>query len=186
MAHAAEVKRQHRQDRDLIHERLGAGDADLRAGVQIDAAVGFAGDAAADDVAEGQRRMALALRLAHRRQRVGRLAGLRQGDDDGVAVQRRIAVAELAGVLHFHRHSRELLEQIFTHQRGVIAGAARRHDDAIRLTQPLHVEIEAAEMGRAVALFQSAAQGVLERFGLFVNLLEHEMLEAARVVFLDG
>ena len=59
--HPAEVQGQHGQDGDLIGERLGAGDADFRAGVQVDAAVGLAGDAAADDVAQRQRRMALAL-----------------------------------------------------------------------------------------------------------------------------
>ena len=34
-----------RQDGDLRRERLGAGDADLRPGMQVDAAVGLAGDA---------------------------------------------------------------------------------------------------------------------------------------------
>ena len=33
---------------------------------------------------------------------------------------------------------------------------------------------------------EPAAQGVLQRFGLLVDLLEHEMLEAARVVLLGG
>ena len=55
MAHAAQVQGKQRQDGDLGGERLGAGDADLRTGVQVDAAVGFAGDGAADDIAQGQR-----------------------------------------------------------------------------------------------------------------------------------
>ena len=94
--HPAEVQGQHGQHGDLVGERLGAGDADFRAGVQIDAAVGLAGDAAADHVAQRQRRMPLALRFAQGGQGVGRLAGLRDGQDDGVAVDRRIAIAELA------------------------------------------------------------------------------------------
>ncbi len=60
----AEVEREHRQHDALAGERLGAGDADFRAGVQIDSAVGFAGDGAADDVdnAQAQRAFFLGLR----------------------------------------------------------------------------------------------------------------------------
>ena len=61
VAHPAEVEGEHGQDGDLVGERLGAGHADLRPRVEVDAAVGLAGDAAADDVAQGQGRMALAL-----------------------------------------------------------------------------------------------------------------------------
>ena len=184
VAHPAEIEGQHGQDGDLVGERLGAGHADLGAGVEVDAAVGLPRDAAADDVAQGQRRVPLALALAQGGQRVGRLAGLGQGQHDGVAVQRRVAVAELAGVLDLDRHARELLEQVLADQRRVVARAARRHHDPLGLAQPLHVEVEAAEVGRAVGLVQPAAQGVLQRLGLFVDLLEHEMVEAARVLFL--
>ena len=76
VAEPAEEQGQHGQDRDLRGERLGAGDADLRPGVQVDAAVGLAGDRAADDVADGQRPVPLPFRLAQGGQRVGRLARL--------------------------------------------------------------------------------------------------------------
>ena len=126
MPHAAEVQGQHGQHGHLVGERLGAGDADLGAGVEVDAAVGLAGDAAADDVAQRQRRMPLALRFAQGGQRVGRLARLRDGQDDGVAVDRRIAIAELRGVFDLDRNAGELLEQVFADQGRVIAGAAGR------------------------------------------------------------
>ena len=79
MTQPAEVQRQHGQDGDLVGEGLGASDADLRPGVQVDAAVGFPGDAAAHHVAQGQGRMPLPLALAQGSQRVGCLARLRQG-----------------------------------------------------------------------------------------------------------
>ncbi len=51
-AHAAGVEGQHSQHCDLIGERLGVGDADFGAGVQIDAAVGLTRNTTADDIAQ--------------------------------------------------------------------------------------------------------------------------------------
>src|SRR5439155_5993477 len=130
---------------------------------QVDAAVRLAGDAAAHHVAQRQRRVALALALAQRGQRVGRLARLRDRYHDGVAVDRRVAVAELAGVLYLDRDARELLEQVLAHQRRVVAGAARRQDDPLGAAQLLRVEVEAAEVGGGVGVVEAAAQGVLQR-----------------------
>ncbi len=53
----------------------------------------------------------------------------------GVSFQRRIAITKLAGIFHFDWNPRELLEQRFADQGRMIAGAARRHDDAIDLAQ---------------------------------------------------
>ena len=147
--------------------------------MQVDAAVSLAGDRTADDVAQRQRRVALALRLAQGGERVGGLAGLGDGDDDGVAVDRRVAVAELAGVFDLDGDARELFQQVLAHEGGVVAGAARRQDDALHLAQPARVDVEAAEVGGRVGLVEPAAQGVLDRLGLLVDLLEH-------VVFVDA
>ena len=43
------------------------------------------------------------------------------------------------------------------------------------------VEVQAAEVGGRVGVVEPAAHGVLERFGLLVDLLEHVVLEAALV-----
>src|SRR5579884_2272522 len=137
MTKPAEVEREHGEDGNLIGERLGAGHADFRAGVQVNAAVGLAGNAATDDIAEGQSRMTFALRLAQRRQRVGGFSRLRDRDDDGVAVDGRIAVAKFAGVLDLDRNARELLKEIFADQGSVIAGTARRQNDALRAAELL-------------------------------------------------
>ena len=183
VAHAAEVQGEHGQDGDLGGERLGAGDADLRARradrrrrrprgrcvlptTLHSASVGWP----------------LRLRLAQGRQRVGRLARLRDGDDDGVAVDGRIAIAELAGVLDLDGDAGELLEQILADQRRVIAGAAGRQDDALDLAQLLRCRGSGRRSGRVrVGVVEPAAQGVLQRFGLLVNLLEHVVLEVALV-----
>ena len=131
MPQPAEVQGEHRQHDALRGERLGRGDADFRAGVQVDAAVGLAGDRAADDVADRQRRMPLALHLAQRGQRVGRLAALRDREQQRVAVDRRVAVAQLAGVFDFDRDAGELFDQVLADQGRVPARAAGGEHDAV-------------------------------------------------------
>ena len=54
-----------------------------------------------------------------RGQRVGRLAALRDGEQQGVVVQRRVAVAQFAGVLHFDGQAGQRLDLVFAHQRRV-------------------------------------------------------------------
>ena len=43
------------------------------------------------------------------------------------------------------------------------------------------VEVQAAEVGGGVGVVEPAAQGVLQRLGLLVDLLEHVVLERALV-----
>ena len=123
-AHLRHVQRQQLQRDELRRERLGRGDADLRAGVRVDGAVGLARRHAADHVADGDAARALPARLAQRRQRVGGLAGLR--DDDGELVLRddRVAVAVLGAVVDFDRHLRQRFDQVLADQAGVPRRAA--------------------------------------------------------------
>ena len=125
----AQVERQQGQDGDLGRERLGAGDADLGAGVQVDAAVGLAGDRAADGVDDRQGRMPPPLRLAEGAQRVGRLARLAEDEDERPVVERGVAVAELAGVLDLDRQVGQPLDQVLADQGRVPARAAGGEDD---------------------------------------------------------
>src|SRR5262249_42174311 len=99
--------------------------------MEQDAAVGLAGDARARDRANRQRRLTFTPRLAQRGQRVGSFAGLRDCGDDRVAVQRRVAVAELAGVLDLDGDAGKLLEEVFADEGGVVARAAGGEDEAL-------------------------------------------------------
>ena len=90
MPQAAEIEGHHRQDGTLRREGLGRGHADLRSGTEIDAAVGLLGDRAAHHVADAQRGVAFALHLPQGGQGVGRLAALRDGEDQRVVVQGRV------------------------------------------------------------------------------------------------
>ncbi len=132
-------------DDALRREGLGRGDADLRAGVQVDAAVGLLGDRAADDVADGQRGVPLAFHLAQGGQRVGRFAALRDGEQQRVVVQRRIAIAQLAGVFDFDRNAGQLFDQVLADQGRVPACAAGGEHDAVDAAKLLRREVQAAE-----------------------------------------
>ena len=130
MPEPAQVEGQQGQHGDLGRERLGAGDADLGAGMEVDPAVGLAGDRAADGVDDRQGRVPAALGLAEGAQRVGGLARLAEDEDQRPVVERRVAVAEFAGVLDLDRQVGEPLDQVFADQRRVPARPAGGEDDA--------------------------------------------------------
>ena len=70
-------------------------------------------------------------------QRVGGLAGLRDGHDEGVAVQNRVAVAELTGELHLDGQPGPVLDRVLGEQPGVIGGAAGDDEHLVDLAQLL-------------------------------------------------
>ena len=125
--------------------------------------------------------MSFALRLAQGSQGVRGLAGLGNGQDNGVAVDGRIAITKLAGIFHFHRDAGKLLEKIFANESRVVAGAAGGEDEALGPAELLAVEIQAAEVRAGVLIGQPPAHGIFERLGLLVNLFEHVMFELALV-----
>src|SRR5579883_144853 len=110
--------------------------------------------------------MALALRFAQGGQGIRRFSRLCDGDDNRVAIDGRIAIAKLTGVLDLDGNAGELLEQIFTDERGVVAGATRCQNDALGAAELLSIEVQAAEMSRGVGVVKPAAESVFQRFGL--------------------
>mmetsp|Transcript_19521 Transcript_19521/g.50400 ORF Transcript_19521/g.50400 Transcript_19521/m.50400 type:complete len:277 (+) Transcript_19521:410-1240(+) len=119
----AELQREHREHGDLRRERLCRRDADLRAGMQVDAGVGLAGDGRADDVTDAEREKPLRPRILRRRERVRRLARLRDHEDHvllHLAPRKdRLAITKLGRILHLDVDARELLDEVFAHERGV-------------------------------------------------------------------
>jgi hypothetical protein len=119
------------------------------------------------------------LRLAHRRERVGRLAALRDDDDERVGRDDRVAVAVLARVLHLDRDAAQLLDHHLADQRRVPARAARGDRDVVDLEQLVLRDVQPAQLREALLEQQAAAHRVLERLRLLEDLLEHEVVEAA-------
>ena len=115
----AQVEAEHHQGHDLGGKRLGGRHADLRARVQIDAAVRLPGDRAAHYVDDAHDARSRGARRAHRLERVRSLARLRDGDRQRPGQRELSAVAVLRGVLDLDGDSRELLDHLPPHQAGV-------------------------------------------------------------------
>ena len=125
------------------------------------------------------------LGLLDRRQRVGGLAGLADGDHDRAVVDDRIAVAELAGVLRLGRDAGQVFEEELADQAGVERRAAGREDDVLGLRQLAQMVGDAAQHDLAALLVDPPAQAGAERFRLLEDLLEHVVLEAAQLDLLE-
>ena len=80
VADPPELESEQREAEEHVGQRLGRGDRDLGAGVQVDAAVALAGDRRADDVHQSHDPTALAPDLLDREQGVDGLAGLAHRD----------------------------------------------------------------------------------------------------------
>src|SRR4028118_1144835 len=81
------------------------------AGVAVHRGVGLAREGGAVGVADREHPRALAASVADGLQRVGGLAGLADGDDEGGVVDDRVAVAELRGELDLDRGPRPVLDR---------------------------------------------------------------------------
>ena len=117
--------------------------------------------------------MAAALGLAERTQGVGRLARLAQDEDQRPVVERRVAIAELAGVFDLDGQMGQPLDQVFAHQGRVPARAARREDDPAHAAELAGREVQTAELRGRLGAAEPAAAGVDDRLGLLADLLDH-------------
>ena len=104
---------------------LGGGDADLGAGKRRQHDVGLARDGGGAHVDDRGDALALGLAVAQRRQRVGRLARLRDEQREPALRQRRLAVAELGGDVDLDGNARIALDPVFADQARVVGRAAR-------------------------------------------------------------
>lgn len=154
-------------------ECLGGGDADLRADVLIDAAIGLAGDGGADGVVDGKNLVAFALGLAEGAEGVDGFAGLADDEEEGVSVERGVAVTELGGVFDFDGNAGEAFDELLGDEAGMPGGAAAAEDEAVDLAELDGGEVEAAELGGGAVGGEAAAHGVFERDGLLENFLLH-------------
>ena len=162
--------------RDLREEGLGGGHADLRAGVGVEHRVGFARDLGTVGITHRQHPRSLGLGVAHGLQGVGGLTGLGDGDDEGLLVQHRVAVAELGCDLDLHRDAGPVLDGVLRQQPGVVGGTTG--DDVDLLDVAEVVVGEALLVEDDLAVDEAAGQGVADGGGLLVDFLHHEGVEA--------
>ena len=114
--------------------------------------------ARAHDVDQPDAAPALAADLLHGEQGVDGLAGLAHRDIEGVGLDDRVAVAELAGRLGVGGDPGELLDQRGTHLADVVGRAAAEDLHPPHGAQVAGVHVEAAEVRGAEALVEPAAQ----------------------------
>jgi hypothetical protein len=145
--------------------------------VEVDAAVGFAGDGGADDVDDGEDFVAASAGFAEAGQGIGGFAGLADDEDEGAVVDGRVAVAEFAGVFDFDGDVGEFLDEVFAGERGVPAGAAGGDHDAFDGAEFGVGHVEAAELGGDFLEIEPAADGIFEGARLLEDFLEHVMRE---------
>ena len=142
-------------------------------------AVSNAAGLASDDVADGNLRAAVLLRLLHRRQRVHRLAGLTHRNHERFWPNNRLPVAKLRGVVHLRRNPCDPLDIVASDHRRVQARAHADEDHApdrryLRVAQP-----DVLELNTRFREQRAAAQCVQQCFGLLRDLLLHEVLITA-------
>ena len=174
-AGARNLQRHHQHHGHLAGEGLGGGHPDFGAGMQIDAAAGFAGNGRSNHVAESRHNGALVLGFAHRSQGIGRLARLADGDDEILRSDDRVAVAEFGGLLHLGGNAGHFLEGIFPHHAGMHRGAAAYHQHTANLRGIARRKIEPGEDGRAHIEIQPPPDGITDGNGLLEYFLKHEV-----------
>ena len=161
-------------DGHLADERLRRGDRHLEPGAREQHPVGVARGLRVAHVGDREHRGPGLPGDAHRRQGVGRLAGLGDADDEIALTEDRVAVAELGGDVHVDRDARPLLDGVAPDQAGVERRAARDDDDAVDVAQQRLVERADVVQVHAVGADGAIGDGVGDRIGLVVDLLQHE------------
>jgi len=165
----------HAEGRQLRREGLGRGHADLRTGPRQHHQVRLPDQRTLRRIANRKcREIAQLLTQADRRQRVGRLARLRNGHQQRVLAHYRLAVAIFAGDFDPAGQAADLFDEILRDHTGMKARAAGHNMHRLGLFK---------DFGgcRPEGRFQQAAIGnpLLQRVGhgarLLVDLLEHEV-----------
>src|SRR5580704_13235028 len=177
-ANLTEIERCEQKSGKLPREGFCGGNADFRASVRVDCAVRFPREHGADDVTNGENFRALLPGFAFSGESVRRLAGLADGDDEGVLVQNRVAIAELAAVVHFHGDVREALNHELARQGCMPTGAAGHNFHVAKIPELILGDIHFIEEDFSRLLRNAAEQGIAHSAGLLENLLLHEMFEA--------
>ena len=174
-ADAAQVQRQQVEGRHRRGEGLRRGDADLGPGVDVQDPVRLARQRAADGVADGDDRGALGLGGLDRAEGIRRLPRLRERHDQGVGADLRVAVPELRADVRLGGDAGKALDHLAPHLGRVVRGAARDQDDAREPAQLLPGEVQIRQEAVPGLGRDPAAEGIGDRAGLLVDLLEHEV-----------
>ena len=176
--HRGEAQREQVEAHQVRQESLRRGDADLRAGVQVDRAVGVPRCAAREHVRHRHRQRPALLGLMQPDHRVRGLAGLRDDHCQCVRPERRPPVAKLSRINSPRRQTCPVLDRMLADERSVTRRPHAEQQDLAVAAQLLISKRELPKRDRAV-IRQTPAHRVRDRLGRLVDLLEHEVRVAA-------
>ena len=178
-AQTADINRQHQHCQKLSSISLGRCHGNFRTGIGINNLVCLTRNRAADNVSNRQSAGAKTFSLTQRCQRIAGFTALADNNRQTVAINKRIAVTELAGNIHLNRHTRQLLQIIFADNACMISGTAGHNKDFIDVSQFLCCPVQLGEADGFCCRIKTAGHGIAQSLWLFINFLQHEMLKAA-------
>ena len=129
LANLRELERDEVEERDLRSEGLGGGDTHLDAGARIEDGVDLARHLRAHHVGDRDGARPALSRELERLDRVARLAGLGDPDDEVVLVDHGVAIDPLARDVELDRDPRPLLDHVPAHDTRVVRRPGGEKDD---------------------------------------------------------
>ena len=173
-AQFAEHQREQIQRGELRGERLGGCHADLGPGAREKAHARLSHQTCFPPRCRSRACCSCpsAARMLKRRDRIGRLARLGDGDDQRVGIRHAVAIAILAGDLDVARQAGQALDPVARHQSGVVAGAAGENQHAIGFAQQL-LCVDAEQLRHDGLRTDHHLQRRRDRAGLLEDLLLH-------------
>ena len=123
------------------------------------------------DVDDGQSRMSLLPAAAQRFQRIDRLSGLGDDDDQRILLHERFLIDEFRGDVDFRLDPGDLLEQVPAQQTRMVGSSAGDDDDMTAVGKDPFVDPVLPEIRQSVA--DASFHGRPDRFRLFRDLLLH-------------
>ena len=176
----AEVQREQEQTRHLRGERLGGGDADLRTSVGINETVRLPRNRRAFDIRDGDGARSLLPGFALRCGGVGGFSRLRNKDTEFAPPDDRVAVFELAGVVHIDGHAGQFLHHELPRHSRMTAGA-RSHDvNPSHRAQFLVRDVDLVQVDSSLGERDARRNGSPQGVGLLEDFSNQMMWEFAR------
>ena len=176
---SSQEKREEIEQRDLRREALRGRDGFFDAGACLQGGAGFFGNRGVGDVGDGDGFRTAIQSFALRGGGVGRLAGLRNHDDDRIGARVRGAVAILARVFHVDRFAGEIFDHDLAGEACMAARAAGGDDDFLESGQRGLDSLQ--RLWENYVAFYVAADRFANGLRLLVNFAQHEFRKRARV-----